>query len=236
MAACIANRFVYPLYILAMISLAAGCSNDECASGEQRCDGRTQLTCMELSCHVPGCTLNRGRSWARKECSGACVEVKELAFCALSAEQDPVCQRTDRCDDNTAVDCLGGYAIVRRPCRSAVCVTTDRGEPLCAQSSEREPRCASLARGLATCADATLLTCDQGYVLDSRVCPGACIALDAQQAFCADSSSPDPRCDVAAGEAPDVSCSDGSLAACREGYVECFESFDPDAAADAGSG
>ncbi|MET0384855.1 MAG: hypothetical protein ABW321_02795 [Polyangiales bacterium] len=222
-----------------LILSSGGCNEDECDATERRCEGRELLTCNEPSCHVPGCMFTSHRYWSRETCPHVCAEEARAAFCADSVEEDPICLRTERCEDNTAVSCIAGHVIARHPCGDGVCVTTDWGEPVCVQSSTPHPRCDTLQRAEQLCDGSNLLTCYGRHVRFALACQFACVTTS-DGAFCAAASDPDPRC---VGlpmdrpvERPALTCPDGTRGGCKDGFIECYISPDVVADTDAGSG
>jgi hypothetical protein len=180
--------------MLAWVALA-GCRSDQCEFGSDYCDGDDLWVCEALDCHEVGCSLGNGNSWSPKRCNGACVETTEGPFCASSHEPDPICPEPDdvegperACDGDIIVSCTDRFATDRESCatRGAVCVSDQRGAPLCALSSTRDPRCPPSGQRGAVCTGDIIVDCWDGFALHERRCEDQCQRLDGGFTTCMD--------------------------------------------------
>lgn len=159
-------RYVLRFYLAATLFTAIpGCGDEDCRSGEQRCDGQFVSTCQTISCHacLIAPTVNR---WVSQECPEACVEDKGQAFCALSSEPDSRCHAGSSgllCAGSELVSCRSEFLTAARDCDVA-CIAPSAGVAFCAASADPDPGCESdEASPSMMCSGNTVERCTEGY-------------------------------------------------------------------------
>jgi hypothetical protein len=196
----------------------AACGSEECSQA-MRCNGRQPERCGS----------EEGWFSEEPECArtSVCVETDldapnspgkryHAAFCALSSTRDPKCDGTTQyCSDGFAVLCHDGYAVRSTPCSSPDFCASD--------GTCVDPRCASKPDWLGSiCEDKTVVLCSGGRAITQRVCPRFCVTAPGgtddmpdieQEAFCTDSSEPDPSC----GSQPSY-CDGDTFVGCHKGF------------------
>ncbi len=203
--------------MLMLVSLACLDCGDECHEGESQCDGAQVKTCDEGD--VGGNAFRGlGDCCAGSTCRDLMSGGDRVAVCSDSASSDPRCAALGTgfgtvCGDTTTlVGCGYGYGRVVETCMD-VCVDSGDGKAFCAQAAS-DARCTGEGYGI-ICAGSTLLTCDSGARVDESACAAACVDLGNNNAFCATSATPDPRCPAM------VAWCDGNAAmSCNQGYAD----------------
>ena len=196
---------------------ANGCSDDTCRSGESRCDGDAILGCGTGADGFDGEErfTALGSGCGSDRCLDVVVEGKRRAVCSSSGAVDERCPAdvfgTICVGGKTLLACDKGYSSRERECGACIVAELTK-DAICALEATKSPLCQDGTRK--TCDGATVVECEQGYVVAREPC------IDAS-ATCVESDDPakSGRAHCATAEA----CVDRDVTRCEGDVVRgCF--------------
>ncbi len=205
------------LWVVAVLSITNGCSEDRCFGVvKSECSGQNIV-------HKEGCEDDLGfhtEHVSYDYCQFACAPP---GFCALSSSPDPHCASAGAdhkvCDGATLASCRDAYLIANESC-AAACVSGATGE-FCALSDMPDPLCNSSSPDIC---DANLdETCRDGFVISSTDCAAKFCVVSEMVSQCALSPDPDPRCPATGSS---QLCTGGDFVTCAHGYATATENCD----------
>jgi hypothetical protein len=154
-------------------SLLGACQhNDECRSGEIRCDGDVAMNCGNLADSQVDHLV-----WHKATCgAGKCKLDTAMndAFCARETTPDPRCepQRSGFCEGTTLSSCRAGYVV-----STLDCADSDREPLYCVQLSQRQDRAGQSPSAICASEPEPNPLCDDGRTGSFDSCDGDDIVL-----------------------------------------------------------